>query len=169
MIRRLVAILLSLILMAAFYVFALMMEDEESKRSDEFLVQEAEGPLERAELFQSEDARELARAFGVALPVPEGLTSGTVNGGGYHGYTTRLVSLEGASARITGIRPASAAPGILQGDLVFLASDKALMGYELLMAKRGDEVYYALLTPDAAFLITPLLPPGPGGFSLAEP
>ncbi len=169
MIRRLLAILLSLALIAAFYVFAVMMEDEETKRSDEFLVQAAEEPLERTETLQSADTYALAQAFGVALPMPEGLKSGSVKSGSYHGYTTRLIALEGEAAQVTGIRPASAAPGILPEDLVFLASDKALLGYELLRANRGDEVFYALLTGDAAFLITPLLPPEPGGFSLAEP
>lgn len=169
MIRRLLAILMSLALMAAFYVFAVMMEDEESKRSDEFLVQADEAQLEKAEAFQSADARALAQAFGVPLPMPEGLINGSVRSGSYHGYTTRLIALEGAAARVTGIRPASAAPGILPGEMVFTASDKALLGYELLAAKRGDEVFYTLLTQDAAFLIIPLLPPETGGFSLAEP
>ena len=160
---------MSLIVMGAFYVFSVMMEDEQSKRSDEFLVQAAEEPLRKMDAVRSADARALAQAFGAALPVPEGLQGGEVMSGSYHGYTTRSVTLEGKNARVTGVRPASAAPGLMQKDLLFLASDKALLGYSLMAAETDGGAVYSLLRDDAAFLITPLAPPDPGGFTLAEP
>jgi hypothetical protein len=169
MVRRILAALLSLIVMAAFYVFAVMMEDEESKRTGEFLVAEERKPLTRMEDLKSADAVELARAFGAAIPLPEGLSDGLVQSGTYHGYPTRLVTLQGTLAQVRGIRPASAAPGLMPRDAVFLASGQALLGYPLLAAQGANGVMYSLLTEEAAFLIFPAAPPEPGGFTLIEP
>ncbi len=169
LLRRVLAFLLSILVMAAFYLVAVMMENEETRRSDRFLVEAAAVPLHRMEAVESADGRQLARAFGAALPLPEGLSSGRVEAGAYHGYVTRTVSAEGSAARVTGIRPASAAPGILPPEAVFAATDKALMGFPLLHAQEGGQEVYALVTGEAAFLIQPLAPPETGGFIPTEP
>lgn len=169
MVRRILAVLLSLAVMAAFYVFAVMMEDEESKRTEEFLVSDEKEPLTRAEDFQGADANELARVFGAALPVPEGLAQGLVQTGTYHGYTTRLITLQGSLSQVRGIRPASAAPGLMPKDAVFLAGEQALLGYPLLEAQGENGTVYSLITEEAAYLILPATPPETGGFTLTEP
>ena len=169
MVRRLLAALLSLVVMAGFYVFAVMMEGEETKRTDEFLVAEEKETLTRIQDVQSADANELASAFGAALPLPEGLSEGLVGSGTYHGYTTRLITLKGTLSQVRGIRPASAAPALMPKDAVFLAGGQALLGYPLLAGLGEDGMVYSLLTGEAAFLILPAQPPETGGFTLLEP
>jgi len=167
--RRVLAFLLSLLVMTAFYLVAVMMENEETRRSERFLVEAAAAQLLKIEPVESADGRLLARAFGAALPLPEGLGSGRVESGAYHGYITRTVSLEGTAARVTGVRPASAAPGIMPPEAVFMATDRALMGVPLLRAREEGQDVYALMTGEAAFLIRPHAPPDAGGFIPTEP
>ena len=169
MIRRIPAFLMALLLMAAFYIFAVMMEDEKTKRTDEFLVERVELPLTEVMEMESGDARALAEAFGAPIPVPDGALSGQVKNESYHARYARLVLLSGENARVTGIRPAAAAPHIMPPTLSFRASGQTLLGYELLQAKRDGGVVFAMITDDAAFLIEPQNPDDPGGFQLQEP
>ena len=169
MIRRLLALLLSLAVMAVFYVFAIMMENEETKRTDEFVVEAPSEPLTPITAFQSLDAQQLADSFGAPIPLPEGFTSGGAADRTYHTYRTRIITLQGTAATITGVRPAAAAPSIMPKDAVFLAGSKALLGYPLLEAQGEGGMIFAMHTPEAVFLITPLTDAEPGGFSLLEP
>ena len=168
-IRRLLALLLSLAVMAVFYVIAIMMESEETKRTDEFVVEAPSEPLTPIAAFQSQDAQQLADSFGAPVPLPEGFTSGGAADKTYHTYKSRIITLQGTAATVTGVRPAAAAPSIMPKDAVFLAGSKALLGYPLLEAQREGGLVFALHTPEAAFLITPLADAEPGGFSLLEP
>ena len=168
-IRRLLALLLSLFVMAVFYVFAIMMENEETKRTDEFVVEAPSAPLAPIAAFQSQDAQLLTDSFGAPVPLPEGFTSGEAADKTYHTYRTRIIILQGTAATVTGVRPAAAAPSIMPKDAVFLAGSKALLGYPLLEAKGEGGTVFAMHTPEAAFLITPFTETGPGGFSLLEP
>lgn len=167
--KRLLALLLSLAAVALFYVFAVMMEDKENRPSNQFIVEAARAPLERMDSLQSQDGRLLAERFGVPLPLPAGFLGGEVRDLTWHAYLARTVTLRGESATVTGIRPAAAAPAILPGKAVFLASDKALLGYPLTQADTGNGMVYALVTPEAAFLIVPNTASGPGEFALMEP
>ena len=169
MIRRLLALLLSLAVMAVFYVFAIMMENEETKHTDEFVVEAPSEPLMPITAFQSLDAQQLADSFGAPIPLPEGFTSGGAADKTYHTYRARIITLQGTAATITGVRPAAAAPSIMPKDAVFLAGSKALLGYPLLEAQGEGGMIFAMHTPEAVFLITPLTDAEPGGFSLLEP
>ena len=170
MLRRLPAALAVLLMMAAFYLFAVMQENEETRRSDAFVVREPEVPVTRAAPFQSQDAPALARAFGVPLPLPEG----PVQGGGHQRKLPRLPGDAHQGARpgtqVDGIRPLSAAGSILPSGLRFTASDRALFGYAIMAASDGQTQYYALQTDKAAFLIrVPEAAAPAGGFALQEP
>ena len=70
--KRLLALLLSLAVIAVFYLFAVMMEDEESKRTDQFVVQAQQRPLTPIQEMTSEDPARLVDAFGAA-PLPDQL------------------------------------------------------------------------------------------------
>lgn len=167
--RRLVALLLSLMVVGLFYVLSLMMENEESKRGNEFVVEAVVPPLSPMAPLDSADARQLSAAFGLAFPLPEGLSLGRVEDGSWHTYKTRILALEGSAARVLGIRPASAAAAIFPGGATFLAGQKALLGYPLLEAAVDGRQIYALVTEQAAFLIEPKLDGEPGAFSLMQP
>ncbi len=104
MLRRLPAILLTLIIMAVFYLFAVMQENEETKRSDAFVVREPEEAITRIAPFYSQDARALAQAFGAAFPLPEGSIE-EVNSFQHHGYTARRILVKGQVSRVEGPAP----------------------------------------------------------------
>ncbi len=170
MLRRLPAALAALLMMAAFYLFAVMQENEETRRSDAFVVREPEVPVTRAAPFQSQDAPALARAFGVPLPLPEGPVQGEVTSESYHGYPVMRIRVLGQAAQVDGVRPLSAAGSILPSGLRFTASDRALFGYAIMAASDGQTQYYALQTDKAAFLIrVPEAAAPAGGFALQEP
>ena len=172
MLRRVPAALLALLVMAAFYLFAVMQENEETKRSDAFVVREQEEALTAIAPFTSQDPRALARAFGAAFPLPEGAITGEVSSFRHHGYTARRIVVKGQASQIEGVRPLSAAAAIMPSGLRFSGSDRALFGYSLMSAADEHFRYYALQTDKAAFLLR--LPeadsaaPG-GGFALQEP
>lgn len=169
MIRKIFIFLIALLLMAAFYVFALMMEDKDSQQQNKFLVQEEPEKLVMIEAFHSQDSKALAKAFGVSLLLPEDFQSGGITSDSYHGYTTRLISLSGSKARVSGIRPASAAASLYPKDAAFTHTDQALLGFRLMQASTKTGTVYSLMTPYAAFLIEPLSPPQTGSFTLTEP
>lgn len=167
--KRLFSLLLALLVIAVFYVSAVLLEGGDSKQEEQFIVEAASLPLEPgAAQYEGGDPQALADAFGVPLPVPESFVSGVTRDSRYHAYPSRQVSLEGGKAAIRGVRPASAAPSVLPGELLFTASDKALLGYPLLQAQAGGRTVYALVMEDAAFYIVPT-GDEPGGFSLLEP
>ncbi len=172
MLRRIPAALLALLLMSVFYVFAVMQENEETKRSDAFLVKEPEAAITRIAPFHSQDGRALAQAFGAAFPMPEGAFTGEVTSPGHHGYAVMRLSVQGQVARVEGVRPLSAASSILPSGLRFTASERALFGHAIMTASDSQTLYYALQTDKAAFVIS--LPEAassaPGsGFALQEP
>lgn len=172
MLRRISSALLALLLMAVFYVFAVMQENEETKRSDAFVVREHESAITQIAPFQSQDARALAEAFGAAFPLPEGLMQGRVESGSHHGYPVMRIQAEGQLARVEGVRPLSAASSILPSGLRFTASDRALFGYALMTAEDAQTQYYALQSDKAAFILSlPMAAIGAPGssFALQEP
>lgn len=169
LLRRILAFALALVVVGLFYVFAVMLEGDRGKQDERFTVVADTRPLQAMQPLRSADANQLAEAFGVSLPLPEGFTQGQVEDLRYHGYLARKIQLQGSQALVTGIRPASAAPAIFPRDAVFVLSDKALLGQPLMQAQAAGRTIYALVQKDAAFLIEPLAEGQPGGFSQLEP
>ena len=166
--KRLLSLLTALVVIAIFYVSAVMLEGMNSPGEDRFTVEAASLPLVPGPGYRGSDAQALADAFGAPLPVPEGLLSGETLDGRYHTYPIRKLRLEGRQETVLGVRPASAAPAVLPKELVFTRSDKALLGYPLMQAQADNKTVYALVMKDAAFYIVPGAEV-PGGFSLYEP
>jgi len=168
--RRLGAAFLALLVMAVFYVFAVMQENEDSKRTDAFLVREQEAAITQIAPFSSQDARALAQVFGAAFPLPEGPLTGEVASFSHHGYTALRLTVNSQGAQVVGVRPLSAASSILPPGLRFTASEHALFGYAITTAQQDQARYYALQTDKAAFVITQSLgADAAGGFALQEP
>lgn len=165
MARRLLSLLLSLMLMAGFYVLAVMMEGEPGTAGTS---PAPSSPIQAVQTLESQDPKALARAFGSSLPLPEGFLRGKVEPGSFQGQTSLLIALEGEKASLRGIRPAHAASSIMPRDALFLPSGKALLGHELLVAGEGEQQVFALITEEAAFLITPKNPGNAGQFILED-
>ncbi|NLM86966.1 MAG: hypothetical protein GX171_09790 [Clostridiales bacterium] len=168
LIKRLLAIALSLLLVGLFYAFAVLMEGEDKRQSTQFVVEELAEPLTAITPVQSQDSKVLLERFGAAFPLPEGFTLGQVENGSYHGYQTRRITLQGKQALVTGIRPSSAAAQLAPKDAQFESTIRALLGYPLMIAQVDGYDAYSLITPDAAFLIQ--VPSGsqPGAFDLIQ-
>lgn len=166
--NRIFSFMLAVLFIAAFYVFAVLLDTADDKQDEQFVVEMAVTPLSPMEMVQSQDPQAIANAFGAPLPLPEGFVSGKAEDTSYHGYPARQVMLQGEKALVTGIRPASAAPKILGKELVFLAGGRTLLDYPLAVAQTEKGPVYSLTTEEAAFLITPLTDELPGGFSLMQ-
>lgn len=153
MIKKLISLLLALLLMAAFYIYALMREDEQTKRTDEWVVAGENKQLAAFGGVESTDPRVLAQAMDSVLPLPGGLTGGSVRDSSYHGYYTRLLEATDGESVVFGVRPASASPMIRKAGLAFTHSEKTLLSYPLLWAEDDAYSYYYLVTDTAAFVL----------------
>lgn len=149
--KRILSILIGLCLMAFFYVFLVMQHDETKDRSREWVVENPSEAALKPQGSVSGGSALLAKAMGCAVPLPID-AKGQVVDADYHGYYARLLSAQSGKLKVTGVRPASAAPlAVPQLDLAFTASDKTLAGYPLLIAENKESRYFALVTPQAAF------------------
>ena len=138
---------------ASCYLYALLQEDEETKRTDQWVVSGDDGLTRAQERVLSSDPAVLAGPMGLPLPPPRELSSGEVKDGQYHGYRVRQLEAESADATVLGVRPASAAPLIRVSGLQFEATDKTLMSYPLLRAEMDGSAYYYLASEQAADII----------------
>lgn len=154
MIKKLFSVLFSLMLLAAFYVYAVLMEDESAHDSPQWMVEEVKPPLDPIETLVSGNSAQLARAMGVSVPLPESKTTGKVESAAYHGYTVHLLHAESGKLSIRGVRPLSAAPLIRTNDVRYLSSNEALLGYPVMIAQKNGHTLYYLATEDAAFEIS---------------
>lgn len=154
MIRRVLALLMALLLMAAFYVYALLREDEQTKQSEEWLVKAQELPFEKMGGLDSTDPAALARAMQMAVMLPQSLVSGAVRDAAYHAAYARLLTASDGSRTVWGVRPASASPLIRPPGLHFESTGQSLHSYPLLRARDDAMVYYYLATGEqGAFVI----------------
>lgn len=153
MIRRIAALVMALLLMVSFYLYALLQEDEETKRSDQWVVAGQDSPLEAKEDLISTNPAALAAAMGLTLFLPRSLDTGSVRDDSYHGYRVRRLEAVSGDTAVSGVLPASAAPLIRGSGLVFESTDKTLMSHPLLRAERDGGIYYYLANEQAAFII----------------
>ena len=68
MIKRIAALVMALFLMASFYLYALLQEDEETKRTDQWVVAGDDSLTRAQETVISTDPAVLAGAMGLSLP-----------------------------------------------------------------------------------------------------
>ena len=153
LLKRLAALLMALLLMAAFYLYALMREDEHSKRDAQWVVAQETTELKPFGGMDSADPGQLARAMGCAIPLPPMLQMSRVNDGSHHGYYVRRLEAGDGRVWVTGVRPASASPIIRPEGLAFTHSNKTLLGIPMLSAQDAQHSYYYLATDQAAFVI----------------
>jgi len=153
MIKKILSLLMALLLMAAFYIYALLREDEQTKRSDEWVVAGEDTQLQAFGGLESSDSKALAQAMDSLLPLPKDLTSGSVQDSSYHGYYARVLEATNGESTVWGICPASASPMIRKAGLSFGHTDKTLLSYPLLWAEDDAYSYYYMVTDAAAFVM----------------
>lgn len=153
MIKKLFSVLLAILLMASFYLYALLREDEETKQTDRWVVAEEDAALSARGPLQSTDPQALADALGVTLPLPPTLISAGVTDDSHHGYYARRLTATNGHSTVWGVRPASASPLIRPAGVSFGQSDKTLMGYPLLVGQDAQYTYHYLTTDQAAFVL----------------
>ncbi len=153
MIKKLISLFIALLLMAAFYIYALLREDEQTKRTDEWVVAGEDTQFAAFGGIESTDPQVLAQAMDSPLPLPGSLTSGSVRDSSYHGYYTRILEATDGESIVLGVRPASASPVIRKAGLAFAHSEKTLLSYPLLWAEDDAYSYYYMVTDTAAFVL----------------
>lgn len=151
MIKKIIGVILSLLLVFVFYVYAILQEDDTKKQAEQWIVSETKAPLPQPAPLTSSDRQQLASAMACNLPLPSPLQSGSVHTGTYHGYPVLMVEANAADLQVKGVRPLTAASLIRSPNLQWLPSNTALFGFPLLSARHEGSLYYYMLTEDAAF------------------
>lgn len=112
-------LLLAVFLSAAVYLAAILLADLGEEDRQEWLVEEEQAPVTPMQAATDSDAGALAALFGADIPYLPGETPrGNARNTAHDGETVRMVTLQYPSGlEITAVRPASAAPLLLRGEL----------------------------------------------------
>ena len=154
------SVALVLILVAVIYLAAVLLASPGTDRESSWIVEEDPVPVTRMQSASTQDARELARLFGAPLPVLPGFTPAGEAGNATHdGEAARVATLRYEGLTITAVRPASAAPLLLRGEMdVQLRSDLTVLSLPAVLADRGrahclyfsdETAAYSLYAPQA--------------------
>ncbi len=155
--RRLLSLIVSLILMAAFYLYAVMREDDETKRTEQWVVAAEQQELAPNGGAVTTDPGVLVRAFGAPVPLPQTLLQGQVSDTTWHMYYARLLTASDGATQVSAVRPLSAAPMVRDSALSFAPGGRSLFGFPLLEAQDDTHRYAFLVTQEVAVMIkTPL-------------
>ena len=138
--------LLSLVLMAAVYVGAVLIHSPESEEGS-FVVQEEPEAVTRLQAASSDDPAALARLFGARLPVVPGLPmTGETRNASHDGQAARMAILRYNGATLSAVRPASAAPLLMRPEMsVELRSGIEVQNLPVMLCGRNDawSAYFA--------------------------
>ena len=138
--------LLSLVLMAAVYVGAVLIHSPESEEGS-FVVQEEPEAVTRLQASSSDDPAALARLFGARLPVVPGLPmTGETRNASHDGQAARMAILRYNGATLSAVRPASAAPLLMRPEMsVELRSGIDVQNLPVMLCGRNDawSAYFA--------------------------
>lgn len=147
----LVSLGLALILMAVIYLAAILLKTPEAEKESAWVVEEEQAPVSRMQPATMSDAKALSELFGAPLPVLPGYPqSGTGENAAHDGQLARVATLHYEGFTVTAVRPASAAPLLLHGELaVRLRSDLTVMNLPAVLASRGN-AYCAYFSSEAA-------------------
>ncbi|MBR3017242.1 MAG: hypothetical protein IKH57_09220 [Clostridia bacterium] len=141
----------ALLLMAVIYVSAILLQmpEEESYNADE------QTPVTRMQPAAMSDARALAELFGAQLPyLPGYAMAGSGTNADYEGVVARVVTLQYSGVTVAAVRPASAAPLLLHGDLsVEMRSDLSVLNLPAMLASKGQARCVYLTGKDAAYSV----------------
>jgi len=123
--KGLLLAIVSLLLCGVIYVAVTLLESPEVMPEASYRVQETDESLSPLQAGSSQDAAALRAHFGAPLPYfPGAVPAGEIRNVSHDGKNAYQVTLRYQGATITAVRPASAAPLLLQADYaVSLRSD----------------------------------------------
>ena len=103
----------------------------------------------------SADASALARAFGARLPIVAGMAmNGEALNASHDGETARIATLRYSGFVISAVRPASASPLLLRGELsVELRSGLEVQNLPVMLSSRGDSYCAYFADETAAYTV----------------
>jgi len=151
--KRILSILASLLLMGAFYIYAVLQKNDETENLT-WLVQEEKITLNSIDEIISTDAQILVNSFSVEAPLPEKILSGKCYDTKYKGKLVHILEINAENMQIKGVTPAFAAPLVRKTNLRFLNDNVALFGFPLLKAQDNFNTVYLIVTNKAAFSFT---------------
>lgn len=154
------AVIGSALLMGAVYLAAVLIQSPADGLAGSFVVEDEEEIVTRMQPAQIDDAQSLASSFGAPLPVvPSLLIRGQAGNTTHDGQNVRVATLQYEGLVVTAVRPASAAPLLLRGELsVSLKSDLTVLNHPAVLASRGgahcvyfsnESAAYSIYTPQA--------------------
>ena len=161
-VRGLGLLVLAVFLSAGIYLAAVLLSDIGEEERQEWLVEEEQAPVTPMQAASDSDAGALARLFGAGIPYLPGVTlRGDARNTAHDGETVRMVTLRYPDGlEITAVRPASAAPLLLRGELsVVLRSDLSLFNVPVTLAEKDGAcclyfsdagAAYSVYAPDTA-------------------
>ncbi len=146
-------------IMALIYVAAVLLQFPADAMEGSFVVEDDE-IITRMQPAETDDAESLAAMFGAPLPMLPGYAPKCQAGNTTHdGQTVRVAALQYDGLMITAVRPASAAPLLLRGELsVLLKNDITVLSHPAVLAGRGgahcvyfsnESAAYSVYTPQA--------------------
>lgn len=150
--KKIPLILLAILLICVFCLYALMQKDEGADRN--YIVQSAQTTLAPLSPVSSNQAKELVSAFSKTAPLPATIHLGRVEESSYQGQRVRILTVAGDTVTIRGVTPLMAAPLVRTKGASFVSSPFSLFGYSLLSAQKDGQFIYYLTTEDAAFEIS---------------
>ena len=154
------AVIGSVLLMGVVYLAAVVVQSPTDGLAGSFVVEEEEEIITRMQPAQMDDPQSLAALFGAPLPMlpalaPQGQAGNTT----HDGKNVRVAALQYEGLAITAVRPASAAPLLLRGELsVSLRSDLTVLNHPAVLASRNgahcvyfsnESAAYSIYTPQA--------------------
>ncbi len=158
--KSVIAVIGSVLLMGAVYLAAVLIQSPVDGLAGSFVVEDEEEIVTRIQPAQIDDAQSLASLFGAPLPVvPSLLIRGQAGNTTHDGQNVRVATLQYEGLVVTAVRPASAAPLLLRGELsVSLKSDLTVLNHPAVLASRGgarcvyfsnESAAYSIYTPQA--------------------
>jgi hypothetical protein len=154
LIKKIITALAALLLMAAFYVLAVIANPARENDTTQWLVTEDAGAITAIGLTQSDSQQELADLFGAAVPrLPDG-GQGQVNDASYRGIPARLYSYHTGSVTLLAVRPLDAAPLLLASGYALSPQSVPLLGTQASLAVSGASRRLYFAGDDAAYALT---------------
>lgn len=141
---------------ALIYTGAVLLESPEASQDDSWAVIDDEEIITPLQAATMNDASALARLFGAPLPAFSGVQPrGEARNVHHDGKTVRKITLEYEGATVTAVRPASAAPLLLQSDLsISLRSDLTAINLPAVLAEGKGRYCLYFSSNQAAYALT---------------
>ena len=151
---RIFLVLGVLLLMAVVYVSAILLQIPEDETT-QFTASAEPETVARMQPAAMNNAQALSELFGAPLPcLPGYVMRGQGDNANYEGSVARIATLQYSGVTIAAVRPSSAAPLLLHGDLaVSLRGDLSVLNLPAMLAETGSARCVYFSSADAAYSV----------------